>query len=166
MKTFMIILSFCVCLLFASQARSQVRAVENGNKRYKPEPYVPSSEPLYETIVKLDSIYFDTYNTCKIDKMDSLTAEDLEFYHDRGGLMTSKKEYLESIKKNICGKVTRKLAKGSIEVYEIPGFGAVEEGYHSFHNLVENSESHFSKFIIIWKLKENKWQVARVVSLH
>jgi hypothetical protein len=135
-------------------------------ERYKPEPYVPAPLALYNTISKLDSIYFDTYNTCKIGKMDSLTAEDLEFYHDRGGLMTSKKEYIESIKKNICGKVTRKLAKGSIEVYEIPGFGAVEEGYHSFHNLVEQSESHPSKFIIIWRFKENKWQITRVVSLH
>lgn len=134
--------------------------------RYIPQPYEPGSEPLYNTIAQLDSIYFDTYNTCNMEKMDSLTAEDLEFYHDRGGLMTSKKEYIESIKKNICGKVTRKLAKGSIEVYEIPGFGAVEEGYHSFHNLVEASESHPSKFIIIWRLKDKKWQITRVVSLH
>jgi len=98
--------------------------------------------------------------------MDSLTAENLEFYHDRGGLTTSKKEYIESIKKNICGKVTRKLAKGSIEVYEIPGFGAVEEGFHSFRNLAEKSESEPSKFIILWRKQGNSWQLTRVVSLH
>jgi hypothetical protein len=162
MKTKLIILSFCTCLIWALEAKSQVRT----DSRYKPKPYIPSSVPLYNTISKLDSIYFDTYNSCNMGKMDTLTSENLEFYHDRGGLMTSKKEYLASIKKNICGKVTRKLAKGSIEVYEIPGFGAVEEGYHSFHNLVEGSESQPSKFIIIWRHKDDKWQITRVVSLH
>ena len=131
-----------------------------------PRPYVPASKALYDTIVQMDSVYFDTYNSCKIARMDSLTAENLEFYHDRGGLTTSKKEYIESIKKNICGKVTRKLAKGSIEVYEIPGFGAVEEGFHSFRNLAEKSESEPSKFIILWRKQGNSWQLTRVVSLH
>ena len=133
---------------------------------FTPRPFVPTSKALYDTVVKLDSIYFDTYNSCKMAKMDSLTAEDLEFYHDHGGLMTSKKDYIESIKKNICGKVTRKLAKGSIEVYEIPGFGAVEEGFHSFYNRTEKSESEPSKFIILWRKHGDSWQLTRVVSLH
>jgi hypothetical protein len=34
----------------------------------------------------------------------------LEFYHDKGGLMTSKQE-LDATKANICGKATRELVK-------------------------------------------------------
>ena len=98
--------------------------------------------------------------------MDSLTSEDLEFYHDRSGLSTSKKDYIESIKNNICGKVTRVLAKGSIEVYDIRGYGAVEIGYHSFKNAVEGVESEPSKFVILWRLKDKQWQLARAISLH
>lgn len=98
--------------------------------------------------------------------MDSLTAEDIEFYHDRGGLTTSKKELLTSIQKNIFGKVTRKLTNGSIEVYGIPGYGAVEFGYHSFVNIAEPGESHPSKFVILWRLKDKKWQLTKVISLH
>jgi hypothetical protein len=135
-------------------------------QNFIPPTYSPASKSLYDTVVQLDSVYFDTYNSCKIAKMDSLTAENLEFYHDRGGLMTSKKDYIESIRKNICGKVTRKLARGSIEVYEIPGFGAVEEGFHSFRNLAEKSEGEPSKFIILWRKEGNRWQLTRVVSLH
>lgn len=168
MKTKVVILSLFLAFTMLMQAHAQAHkpAKKSADVRYIPEPYVPRNKALYNTISQLDSIYFDTYNTCNIGKMDSLTSADLEFYHDSGGLMTSKKEYLESIERNICGKVTRKLAKGSIEVYEIPGFGAVEEGYHSFYNRAEASESHPSKFIIIWRLKDGNWQITRVVSLH
>lgn len=135
-------------------------------KRYLPGAYMPGSIELYHTIVKMDSVYFDTYNNCKIAKMDSLTADDIEFYHDRGGFSHSKKELLASIKKNICGKVTRIITPGSIEVYEIPGYGAVQFGYHSFRNINEPGESHPSKFVTLWRLKDRQWQITRVISLH
>src|SRR6185295_11882002 len=98
-------------------------------------PYHPDvSKEFYDSIVHLDSIFFEAYNNCRLGKMDSLISEDVEFFHDRGGLTTSKKELIEALKKNICGKVTRELLKGSIEVYEIPGYGAIEMGFHGFHN--------------------------------
>jgi len=135
-------------------------------KRYVPTPYDPASEKLYSTIARLDSIYFGAYNTGKAEVVDSLTSADLEFYHDRGGLTTSKSDYLESLKKNIYGKVTRRLTPGSLEAYEIPGYGVIEFGYHSFTNKQEASESHPSKFVAIWQLKDKKWKITRVVSLH
>jgi hypothetical protein len=138
----------------------------NSEERYQPKPYVPDSFDLYNKIVSLDSIFFNTYNTCDMEKMSSMFAEDLEFYHDKTGLSTSKKEVLESTHKNICGKVTRTLVKGSIEVYPIHNFGAVEIGYHYFHNKVEEVTGEPSKFIILWRLKDDQWQITRVVSLH
>jgi Domain of unknown function (DUF4440) len=136
--------------------------------RYQPDPYVPEPQALYDTIVRMDSLYFDTYNHCKLETMTSMTSDSLEFYHDRGGLMTSKTAYIESIKNNICGKVTRELMPGSIEVYPIKGYGAVEIGFHRFHNNQEAGgvTSRVSKFIVIWHNKDGRWQVARVVSLH
>jgi hypothetical protein len=138
------------------------------SRRYQPEPFIPEPKELYDTIVRMDSLYFDTYNTCKLEKMAFLTSDSLEFYHDKGGLMTSKKAYLEAIKNNICGKVTRELMQGSIEVYPINGYGAVEIGYHRFHNNQEpgGSISRASKFIVLWHKKQQGWEVARVVSLH
>ena len=129
-------------------------------------PYKPDSQAFYDTIAHLDSIYFDAYNTCKPAVADSLTADDIEFYHDRGGLETSKPKLVEAIKNNICNKVRRELLKGSIEVYSIPGSGAIEMGIHRFHNLVENSTSHYSKFVITWRKTNGKWQMSRVISLH
>jgi len=79
--------------------------------------YKPESKELYNTIVHMDSVYFNAYNTCDMDKQAAIYADSIEFYHDKGGLQTSKQALLDAIKKNICGKVTRQLVPGSIEVW-------------------------------------------------
>ena len=123
-------------------------------------------DSLYITIAKQDSIFFDTYNTCKLDAYMEFFADTFEFYHDKGGLMTSHKEMRESVQKYICNKVQRELKKGSIEVSPVPGFGAVEIGMHRFHNLVEKSISRWARFVIIWKQEGDKWKISKVISLH
>jgi len=128
---------------------------------------IQEDDDLYRTIVKMDSIYFTAYNNCNMKKQAEIYDEDLEFYHDKGGLATSKKDILESLEKNICGKVTRELVAGSIEVHPIPGFGAVEIGMHKFHNSEEpDAVSVASKFITIWKQDDDSWKITRVISLH
>ncbi len=124
------------------------------------------SKELYDTIVYLDSVLFEAYNTCKLDKFAELFSENIEFYHDKGGLTTSKKAIIEATKNNICGKVTRELVKGSIEVYPIPGYGAVQIGAHRFHNRQENSVSRIGKFVHTWKRENGEWKLTRVISLH
>jgi len=129
--------------------------------------YVPIDREIYDIIVAKDKEYFDAYNACDMKKQTSLYSEDLEFFHDKGGLSTSKQEVLNSIEKNICGKVTRTLVEGSIEVYPIKDFGAIEIGYHKFYNNQEpNAKSIPSKFILVWKNEDEKWIISKVISLH
>lgn len=132
--------------------------------------YLPDDPALYDTIVKLDQEFFGAYNTCaqNLDKYASFYAEDLEFYHDQGGLSTSKTEVVEGTKRNICGKVTRELVPGSIEVYPIPGYGAIEYGLHKFHNNQNppGTKSHAGRFTVIWKHNSDGWKITRVISLH
>ncbi len=132
--------------------------------------YKPGNQQLYETIVRLDSIFFDAYNTCNLnlDKYGSFFSENIEFYHDQGGLMTSKQDIISATQKNICGKVTRELVKGSIEVYPIKDFGAIEIGLHKFHNNQEpiGTASKTGRFLIVWENKNNEWKIKRIVSLH
>jgi hypothetical protein len=129
--------------------------------------YKPKSQELFNTIVHMDSVYFNAYNACDMDKQAAIYADSIEFYHDGSGLETSKKALLSAIKENICGKVTRVLVKGSIEVYEIPNYGAVEIALHQFINHAENDHlSKPDKFIIVWRHKSGQWQITRVISLH
>src|SRR5690349_3453254 len=133
-----------------------------------PTPGLPEQKSLFDTIVAMDAAWEDAYNNCKLDVMNEIISEDLEFYHDQGGLTTSKAKLNEALKNNICGKVTRELKKGSLEVYAINGYGAVEMGMHEFHNKHESSTAHphFSKFVHIWKRDNGKWRITRVISLH
>lgn len=129
--------------------------------------YKISDQKLYNAIVHMDSVYFNAYNTCDMATQAAIYSDSIEFYHDKGGLMTSKKDLLQALKDNICGKVTRVLVPGSIEVYPIGNWGAAEIGLHRFINHVESeTPSKPDKFIVIWRYRDNKWQITRVVSLH
>ena len=129
--------------------------------------YTPVDKELYETIVLMDRKFFDAYNNCDLKKQASIYSDSIEFYHDQGGLMTSKQDILDGTEKNICGKVTRELVKGSIEVYPIKDYGAVEIGLHKFHNNQEtDTPSHPSKFIIMWQNVNDDWIITKVISLH
>ncbi len=132
--------------------------------------YQPDNQELFNTIVHLDSLFFDAYNNCstKLDYYAGFYSDSMEFYHDQGGLMTSKKQVVDGTEKNICGKVTRELIAGSIEVYPIKGFGAIEIGLHRFHNNQEPPGTKFrvGRFMIIWQEENNQWKIKRVVSLH
>ena len=128
---------------------------------------VPEDSDLYKTIAGLDAAYFTAYNTCDMQTQADLLAEDLEFYHDQGGLSRSKAQILESIQANICGKVTRTIVEGSLEVHEIKGFGAVALGLHQFHNAEEpDAEPHPSRFVTVWRQAEGAWEMYRIISLH
>ncbi|MBS1501765.1 MAG: nuclear transport factor 2 family protein [Bacteroidetes bacterium] len=129
--------------------------------------YKPESQELYKTIVHMDSVYFNAYNTCDMDTQAAIYSDSIEFYHDKGGLMTSKQALLKALKDNICGKVTRVLVPGSIEVYPIGTWGAVEIGLHRFINHQESeTPSKPDKFIVVWRHQNDRWQITRVISLH
>lgn len=159
-----IIISFVLFLSLASCSTSK------SNDYQLTKNYSPDNSELYKTIVKLDSVFFDAYNHCdtKFETYADFYADDIEFYHDQGGLSNSKKDILEGTKKFICGKVTRTLVPGSIEVYPIKDYGAIEIGLHSFSNNTNPSDEpkKVSRFTIFWKQVNGTWKIAKVVSLH
>jgi hypothetical protein len=137
---------------------------QSGHAQYKPD-----DQALYDTILRQDSLFFDAYNTCTVNlkAYGDFYADSLEFYHDKGGFMNSKQGVIEATKKFICGKVTRELVRGSVEVYPIANYGAIEIGYHKFHNKEEpNAVSEPGRFVMIWHHTNGSWKITRVISLH
>ena len=124
---------------------------------------LPASDPLYQTILGLDTTLFDAYNHCDLAKMGSMVADDLEFYHDQTGLSVGRQSLIDAVKNNICGKVQRQLV-GTLEVYPLKGYGAVEIGVHRFTHPGDPNNVGDAKFVQLWQLKDGGWKLTRVIS--
>jgi hypothetical protein len=127
---------------------------------------IKSDAELTKAITTLDKELFDAYNTCNLEKLGTLVVDDLEFYHDKTGLAVGKQVFLDAIKNNICGKVTRQLVAGSLEVYPLHGYGAVEIGVHRFYHpgMQDHGAVGEAKFVTLWQYKDGAWKVSRVIS--
>jgi hypothetical protein len=114
----------------------------------------------------LDAALFDSYNKCDLAKFASFFVDDVEFYHDQGGVTLGKKALTESVKNNICGKTTRELVPGTLKVFYMKGYGILETGIHHFrHPGHEDSEGvGEGQFIHLWQYKEGAWKITRVIS--
>ncbi|MBV8517870.1 MAG: nuclear transport factor 2 family protein [Acidobacteria bacterium] len=126
----------------------------------------PDEKTLTATITALDAKLFDAYNRCDMDTFASFFPEKFEFYHDQGGLETDRTGMIASLRKYICGKVTRELVPGTLEVYPMNGFGAVEIGVHRFHHPGHDDTEPLgeAKFVHLWQYKDGVWQLTRVIS--
>lgn len=129
-----------------------------------PEKSVSAPDALFQTVSALDTKLFDAYNHCDLDTLGKMVADDLEFYHDKTGLSVGKQAFLDAIKQNICGKVHRTLVPGTLEVYPLNGYGAVEIGVHRFTHPGLDNELGEAKFVTIWQNKDGSWKITRVIS--
>ncbi len=93
-----------------------------------------------------------------------MVAEDLEFYHDVTGFSAGRQSLLDGLKQNICGKVTRELVRGTLEVYPIAQYGAAEIGVHRFHHPGDRTNIGEAKFITLWQNQDGVWKITRALS--
>jgi Domain of unknown function (DUF4440) len=125
-----------------------------------------ANQNLYKEIAHMDSVLFDAYNSHNVDKLSTLFTNDLEFYHDLGGL-TNHAQNMEAFKNNFAKNngLRRDLVPGSLEVYPVKDYGAIEIGAHTFCH-IENGKQDCGtfKFVMIWQKKNGEWKISRVVS--
>ena len=121
---------------------------------------------LYKEIAHMDSVMFAAFNNRDLETFKTLFTEDLEFYHDKGGLTGYSQtiNFLKTTAQNNNG-LRRELVPGSLEVYPIKDYGAIEIGSHKFCHL-ENGKQDCGtfKFVHVWKKTGNDWKVSRVIS--
>jgi hypothetical protein len=114
----------------------------------------------------MDSVLFNAFNAHNLDKLKTLFTDDLEFYHDLGGL-TNYAQNMEAFKNNFAKNngLRRELVPGSLEVYPVKDYGAIEIGAHKFCH-IENGRQDCGtfKFAMVWQKKDGEWKISRVVS--
>lgn len=124
---------------------------------------------LYNEIAFADSCLFNAFNHCDSLSYKKYFTNDLEFYHDRGGLTISLQSELKSFIEN-CGTdlhLRRELVKNSLEVQPIKDYGAIQIGMHRFYHTNQDGVEKLNgtyKFIHVWQKKNGEWKIARVIS--
>lgn len=133
--------------------------------------HAPHTDSLYTTIEGLDAKLFDAINHKDLATLKNMYDESLEFYHDKSGLMdykTSMEINARHFKDTAAKYVERReLDKSSLEVFPIPGFGAIEVGMHRFYTSFNGGPEEVTaspRFVMVWQQKGNQWKVVRVVS--
>jgi hypothetical protein len=122
---------------------------------------------LFKTIRHMDSVMFDAFNAHDLTALKNVFAPNLEFFHDKGGL--SDYETSMSSFGRVFSQVPdlhRELVPGTMEVWPIPGYGAVETGEHRFIHKENGQEIvGLYQFTQVWQLKDGVWKVTREISV-
>jgi len=157
-----ILLLLAIPFVFLCNAGAQNAPAQN----VPPLDKIQNQEELDRAVTALDAALFDSYNRCDLDKFASFFVDDVEFYHDQGGVTLGKAALTESVKKNICGKVTRELVPGTLKIYYMKGYGALEVGVHRFHHPGHEDTEGVGEgqFIHLWQYKDGAWKITRVIS--
>jgi hypothetical protein len=154
MKVSLFVVTFALAALLASAA---TRAAE-------------ASQPdtLAQTITQLDSEAFDAFNRCadpaQLQRHAGFFSESVEFYHDNGGVTWNRADMLANTKKYACGNYTREVIPGSLVVYPIKDFGAIELGSHRFCQTASRKCEGIADFTMVWQQTDAGWKITRVLS--
>src|SRR5687768_10343445 len=106
-------------------------------------------EKLAETILYNDSMFWTAYNTCDLESAEKFLTNDMEFYHDKGGITLGLTKFMETFKANLCAddgkfRLRREAIPGTLKVYPLHQsgniYGAILSGDHIFYVLEQGKD--------------------------
>lgn len=128
----------------------------------------PADDALQATVAGLDLALFDSFNRCadpvQLQRHAAFFDAAVEFYHDTGGVTFDRDSMLANTRAHACGRYTRALVPGSLQVHPLPGYGALATGLHRFCAAGSERCDGEAAFAIIWRQRDGHWQVTRVLS--
>jgi hypothetical protein len=124
------------------------------------------NEELFQEILRQDSLLFGAFNNRDIAGFEKMFAKDLEFFHDKGG-HTDYTYTIQSLERTAAQNngLRRDLVPGTMEVYPIPAYGAIQIASHRFcHQEAGKEDCGQFSFVHVWRRSPEGWKLARVVS--
>ncbi len=135
------------------------------------EAQIERSSELYKVLKINDSLIFDaSFNTCNLKVLSTLIHEDLEFYHDKSGVIIGRHDFIENTENGLCKSpynLRRELVEKTLEVFPLNDnngklYGAVQKGTHHFYQDDKRTGEAF--FTHLWIRENDKWLLKRVLS--
>jgi ketosteroid isomerase-like protein len=163
---------FAIALACSVMANSAVATELTGGPRAGPS----QTQELYDEIAAMDArLFAAVFDTCDIATLTTLVTDDFEFFHDKDGLSsTSGAQFVKAIEGTCERQKTgedyrarRELVPGSMQVYPLNNYGAIQVGRHRFYQLLPGEPEKLvevSLFTNVWKKDATGWKLARVLS--
>lgn len=124
-------------------------------------------------ILTLDTAYWQAFNSAQPAGMNVHLAEDVEFYHDRGGVLIGKAALskVNNGMKTSESRVRRELIPNTMKLFPMYRgdklYGAIMTGEHQFFiRLPKKDEQLAGKafFTHLLLLKKGQWKISRIYS--
>ena len=126
-------------------------------------------------VLQRDGAFWKAYNACDVPAMAGFFTEDVEFYHDRGGVTLGHPSMVSTLRQSLCGnpdsRLRREAVDGTVKVFPLKKddvvYGAILSGEHVFY-VRQKGKPEFldgrAKFMDLWTLKDGVWKMSRVLS--
>jgi hypothetical protein len=153
------------CTVFATRVEGQATAAP-----------IPAGAELTKALMIADAEFFALFFLgCNPARLATMVTDDLEFYHDKGGVVaTSGKAFVAEYAKNCearkaadAWRSRRELDTTTLRVDPVPGFGAMEHGEHRFYERKGDGPERLAglaTFTQLWKFDAGTWRLSRVMS--
>lgn len=135
-----------------------------------------ATQKLFDEIAEQDRKLFDlVFIRCDADQLAQMLTADFEFYHDKfGKVASSSAQFVENIRKGcesqakgVDIRARRELVEGTMVVYPMNNYGAIQTGRHRFFGVELGKPDKLresGKFFHVWKREDGKWKLSRVFS--
>jgi len=152
-----------VALAFVSSAVVGPLAVGRG---VVPPALQADVAALTTEIQKQDAAFFGAFNAHELERMMSFFSSDVEFYHDKDGRVSF--DQLKAAFQTMFSRndgIRRELVPGTLRVYPVPNFGAIETGSHKFCHVERGKDDCGAfQFVLVWQKQDGRWRVTRALS--
>ena len=134
------------------------------------------TQQMFDEVAAADLALFTAFfDHCDTAALAKLVTDDFEMFHDKNGYMAkSGKEFVDAISGTCARQKTgedyrarRELVPGTLKVYPLNNYGAVETGVHRFFKLTPGKPVELvevSQFTHVWKKEDSGWKLSRVLS--
>lgn len=137
---------------------------------------MPEGPALRASIEARDAELFELFfQGCDAARLRPMLADDIEFYHDKGGFVFRSADAMIADYAKNCAerekldswRSRRELVRPSLIVDPVPGYGAMEAGDHLFYERKGDGPEKLAgkaRFTMVWAWSDGNWKLSRVLS--
>jgi ketosteroid isomerase-like protein len=135
----------------------------------------PPADDVTRAVLERDRAFWAAYNRCDVPAMSEYFTDDVEFYHDRGGITLGRAALVKALQDGLCGdpaaRTRREAVDGAVKLYPMKKgdtvYGAILAGEHLFYVTLKGKPESLdgrARFADLWTVKDGVWRMSRVLS--